>query len=142
MWAFVARDYASADFTYTTVNPVIWGCVEVGITITCACLPSMKPVFSGIMAWYMKHKRERSKSRSSSPSNLFHRRLLSLRNGDPVSRQSLGKKNNSGLEEFGRARADREWRLSLGYVSPLLKSSSQSDVARLTDEQENVGRAF
>ncbi|KAI9851116.1 MAG: hypothetical protein M1838_004451 [Thelocarpon superellum] len=46
--AFYQIDYS--DRTYTYVNSAIWTVVEIPLSIICACLPTMRPLFRGMLS--------------------------------------------------------------------------------------------
>ena len=54
LWSFVTHDYSSPDVTYTTANIVIWSFAEVGLAITSACLPSLRPIVTASISKYIK----------------------------------------------------------------------------------------
>ena len=61
LWAFMTRDYASPDLTYTAAKPALWSCVEASLAISAACLPSSWPVFTAIGTTLAKLKTKLSK---------------------------------------------------------------------------------
>ena len=119
LWAFVVHDYSQLDFTYSTSSLTIWSCVEVGIAVTCACLPSMKPVFSGVRTWYTRQTSERLTSGRSSPSNPSRHHLMKRRGGDEASRSS-SEEAGLCLKEDSQAKADRTQQPSQDCASSFL----------------------
>ncbi|KAF2105408.1 hypothetical protein BDV96DRAFT_655617 [Lophiotrema nucula] len=43
---YLGRVVSAVDFTFVGVNPLVWSIVEVNLGIICACIPTLKPLFS------------------------------------------------------------------------------------------------
>ena len=118
LWSFAIRDYNSADITYTAGITTTWVCVELGVAGTCACLPSMKPVFSKLRALYTKSTSARLDSRGSSPSDIFDCRLVSPPHcgSQPNAQLSSDEGMESDLISNIPVEADRKWSLGLDEI--------------------------
>ncbi|MCJ1369110.1 hypothetical protein MMC20_000318 [Loxospora ochrophaea] len=118
LWAFVTRNYASPDLTYTTANPAIWSCVEASIAITSACLPSIRPALAAVGTTYSKLKTKYGKSLPSSSRRIsfLHSRSKSAGGMPPLQKELSETADNAKLH--------RE--VDMYPISERLNSSNQS----------------
>ncbi|KAK8094899.1 hypothetical protein PG997_001584 [Apiospora hydei] len=79
-------DLKSPDVTYSFASTAIWTIIETNIGITCACLPSQKPLLSLAVKWTTLMSGEAGSGKEPAERNIFINTFM--RRGKPVKKSS------------------------------------------------------